>query len=68
VKTFAAIMTAISAMYAALMASAIYEKQGTGRTILYCALGVAAIWVIGYLKARLFGWIEPGKGDRERPD
>jgi hypothetical protein len=67
-KTYIAIMTAISAMFAALLASAIHESQGTGRTAIYCAIGVAAIWILGYLKARLFGWIRPGDEEQDTLD
>ena len=65
-KTYIAIMVAISAMFVALLASAIHEAQGTGRTAAYCAAGVAAIWIIGYIKARLFGWIRPDDGKQRR--
>lgn len=66
--TFIAIMTAISALFAALLASAIHESQGTARTALYCAAGIVVIWVIGYLKARLFGWIRPSEDERDSPE
>ena len=64
-KTYIAIMVAISAMFVALLASAIHETQGTARTALYCSLGVVAIWILGYLKGRLFGWIQPGGKDSD---
>lgn len=67
-KTYVTIMIAISALFTALLASAIHESQGTGRTALYCTAGVAAIWILGYLKARLFGWIRPGGGKRRIPE
>jgi hypothetical protein len=62
-KTYVMIMVAISALFAALLASAIHETQGTGRTALYCSIGVVAIWIIGYIKGRLFGWIQPDRKD-----
>jgi NhaP-type Na+/H+ or K+/H+ antiporter len=67
-KTYVTIMIAVSAMFAALLASAIHESQGTGRTALYCVIGIAAIWILGYLKARLFGWIRTGKGEQNSAD
>jgi len=66
--TFVLLMIAISAMFAALLASAIHESHGTARTALYCAMGIAAIWIFGYVKARLSGWIRPGKEERDSPD
>jgi hypothetical protein len=65
-RAYIAIVTAISVIFVALLAPAIHESQGTGRTVLYCAIGVAAIWVFGYLRARLFGWTGPGAKDRDR--
>lgn len=67
-KTYVAIMIAVSALFAALLASAIHESQGTLRTAIYCAAGVAAIWILGYIKARLFGWIRPGDRKRRIPE
>ena len=67
-KIFALIGAVISVALVALLAPAIHESQGTARTILYCAIGVAAIWIFGYLKARLFGWIRPDKEERDSPD
>lgn len=67
-QNYVAIMIAISAMFAALLASAIHESQGTGRTVFYCAVGIAAIWILGYLKARLSGWIRDGKEEQDSLD
>ena len=67
-QNYVAIMIAISAMFAALLASAIHESHGTARTVLYCAMGIVAIWILGYVKARLFGWIRSGREEQDSPD
>jgi CDP-diglyceride synthetase len=65
-RAYIAISTGISIIFVALLASAIHESQGTWPTVLYCAIGVAAIWIFGYLRGRLLGWTGPGSKDGDR--
>ena len=67
-RGFVVIAGVISIVFVALLARAIHGSQGTVRTVLYCAIGVAAIYVFGYLKARLFGWVGPRAKKREPAD
>jgi hypothetical protein len=67
-KPFIASMAAISVLFAVLLFVSIHQRYGTIRTLLYCLIGVAVIWVVGYLKSRLFGWIGPRKENGDTAD
>jgi len=58
-KVFAIVISAVSALFAVLLFIAIHDECGVAKSLLFCLLGIAAIWILGYLKARLIGWIRP---------
>jgi hypothetical protein len=65
--TYLIIVTAISVLFAVLLFPNIHTRYGTWKSVLICLVGIAAIWVFGYLKARLLGWIGPA-GRRKDED
>ena len=67
-KTFIVIASSLSLVFAILLFAAIHSRYGTCKSLLYCLIGVIAIWVFGYLKARLFGWIGPGSSEDDEPE
>jgi hypothetical protein len=64
-KIFVWVASGFSAVFAVLLFTAIQGRYGTFKSLLFCLAGVAAIWLFGYLKCRLFGWIRPGRVKKE---
>lgn len=68
IKTFIGIASAFSVVFAVLLFIGIRGRYSVWKSLLLCLAGVVVIWVAGYLKARLFGWIAPGGRKGEKPD
>jgi hypothetical protein len=67
-KIFLGIASTLSVVFATLLFINIYSKYGVRKALLICLAGAVVIWVLGYLKARLFGWVGPGRRKDEHPD
>ena len=67
-KIFTGIASTLSVVFAALLFISIYGRYGVWKSLLLCLAGVAVIWVFGYLKARLFGWVTPRRRKDEDAD